>query len=222
MAHAAAVATASAASTPPPVLRKSRIDFTEISSSVAFKAANAAVLPLLAATGRGGVASGAAGAGAAAAEAPTPRARARGISGLAAETAGGAAAAGAAYPLLPLLPKPGLGTDLEEAEDPVAGAPGRLAGPPPPTAPPPARFASRRSARSTPRRLASSSASSRTRPAPLPLANCGFDARSLLNSALTRCARRSRANSPPSDSSRPKRSTRRRARSRSTSTWRAW
>lgn len=215
MAHAAAVATASAASTPPPVLRKSRIDFTEISSNVAFKAAKAAALPLLAATGRGGVASGAAAEGVV----PRPRARARGRSCLAAEGAGEATATGAAGtapPLLLVLPgADGLGTDLEGAEEPVAGAPGTLAGPP-------GRFASWRSARNTPRRLASSSASSRTRPAPLPLANCGFDARSLLNSALTRCARRSRANSPPSDSSRPKRSTRRRARSRSTSTWRAW
>mmetsp|Transcript_50021 Transcript_50021/g.143809 ORF Transcript_50021/g.143809 Transcript_50021/m.143809 type:complete len:221 (+) Transcript_50021:381-1043(+) len=45
IAHAAAVATASAASTPAPALLKSSTDFTEISSNVLFKASKASARP---------------------------------------------------------------------------------------------------------------------------------------------------------------------------------
>lgn len=45
IAHVAAVATFSAASTPAPALRKSRTDFTDISSNVSFKASEADFVP---------------------------------------------------------------------------------------------------------------------------------------------------------------------------------
>lgn len=73
IAHAAAVATASAAKMPLPALRKSRIDLTEISSSVAF---NASLLPAsgaASAVARGAAAvRGAAARGTSAAEATAP------------------------------------------------------------------------------------------------------------------------------------------------------